>query len=413
MKKITIVSGIQLSDNPRVVKEAATLARAGYAVEVLCSLLKPEDELRNRRLEEAHPFVTRRIVDTSSSETKRRLGWQWARLKRRIVTTVCRRTGRESVAQLGYAASGLLQTCISRPADLYSLHLPQAMWVGSRLLQRGARVSVDLEDWYSEDLRAEDLASSPVRLLRENESTVLRGAAFASTTSHVLSEALADCYGCSRPIVLYNAFSLSERRPGDLPPHERPREDPGRARIGWVSQVIGPDRGLEQLVTATQYLRNPVEMHLTGRCRSGMAERLRQKLHPACGLFFHEQVAHEDLLSLMQTYDIGFAGELAHNRSRSLTVTNKILHYFLAGIPAVASDTLGQLEVCRQAPEASRVYSQRDARSLAAAIDSLLENPEVLRRAKQAAWEAGTTRFCWEENAGRLLACVQNAIGDP
>ena len=52
MKKITIVSGIQLSDNPRVVKEATTLTNAGFDVEVLCSLLKPEDQTRNRRLED-------------------------------------------------------------------------------------------------------------------------------------------------------------------------------------------------------------------------------------------------------------------------------------------------------------------------------------------------------------------------
>ena len=115
----------------------------------------------------------------------------------------------------------------------------------------------------------------------------------------------------------------------------------------------------------------------------------------------------------MQSYDLGFAGELTHNKSRNLTITNKILHYFLAGLPVVASDTLGQLEICRQVPQATRVYAQRDPKSLAAAIDSLLESPDVLRRAKQAAWDAGSSKFCWEENESRLLDAVQNAIGPP
>jgi hypothetical protein len=136
-------------------------------------------------------------------------------------------------------------------------------------------------------------------------------------------------------------------------------------------------------------------------------------LHSASEIVFQDQVPHEKLLALMQTYDIGFAGEIAHNKSRDLTVTNKILHYFLAGIPAVCSDTQGQLEICRQVPEATRVYSQRDPVSLAAAIDSLLVSDDVLQRAKRAAWDAGATRFCWETQEPKLLAAVRQAIGPP
>ncbi len=412
MKKITIVSGIQLSDNPRVVKEAATLANAGFDVEVLCSLLKPRDEARNRRMEETHAFRVQRVLDASRSGIQDWLNWQWLRLQRKAALTVYRFTARESVHQLGYAADGLLKVCSSRRADLYSLHLPQAMWVGTKLLERGATVSVDIEDWYSEDLRPEDGARSPVKLLRSNEATILQGAVFASTTSQSLSSELAACYGCRPPVVLYNAFRLSERSSDDVPPHDQPMNS-GPPRIGWISQVIGPDRGLEQLAAASHHLRQPVEIHLTGRLRPGMDAQLREYLHPDSSVVFHDQVPHEELLGMIQTCDIGFAGELADNRNKDLTVSNKILHYLLAGVPAVASDTKGQLEICRQAPQATRVYAQRDPKSLAAAIDSLLESPDRLRRAKQAAWDAGSSKFCWEENESRLLDAVQNAIGPP
>ena len=412
MKKITIVSGIQLSDNPRVVKEATTLANAGFDVEVLCSLLKPEDQTRNRRLEETHAFRVQRVLDASRSGIQDWLNWQWLRLQRKAALTVYRFTARESVHQLGYTADGLLKACSSRLADLYSLHLPQAMWVGTKLLERGATVSVDIEDWYSEDLRPEDGPRSPVKLLRSNEATILQGAVFASTTSQALSSALATCYGCRPPVVLYNAFRLSERSGGRVPPHDQPMNS-GPPRIGWISQVIGPDRGLEQLAAASHHLRQPVEIHLTGRLRPEMENTLRSMTHSSCTLCCHDQVPHEDLLPQMQSYDLGFAGELTHNKSRNLTITNKILHYFLAGLPVVASDTLGQLEICRQVPEATRVYAQRDPKSVAAAIDSLLESPDVLRRAKQAAWDAGSSKFCWEENESRLLDAVQNAIGPP
>ena len=111
MKKITIVSGIQLSDNPRVVKEATTLANAGFDVEVLCSLLKPEDQTRNRRLEETHAFRVQRVLDASRSGIQDWLNWQWLRLQRKAALTVYRFTARESVHQLGYTADGLLKAC--------------------------------------------------------------------------------------------------------------------------------------------------------------------------------------------------------------------------------------------------------------------------------------------------------------
>lgn len=409
MKKVIIVSGIQVSDNPRVVKEATTLANAGYDVEVLCSLLNPAQNSRNLRLAEGQRFRVHRVLDVSLSGLLPRVGWHWRRLRRRVALVACRTTGRESVHQLGYAAADLLKACLRRPADLYSIHLPQAMWVGAQLIRLGAKVSVDIEDWYSEDFRSEELPRSPVRLLRSVESSVLKGATFASTTSNALRDALTSQYECQPPIVLYNAFRLSERRLGDTHPHEQPVRA-GHAKIGWVSQVIGPDRGLEQLLAATHYVRHPVEIHLTGRLRPGMEDTLRAMLHSPSSVCFHDQVPHEELLPLMQSYDLGFAGELAHNKSRNLTVTNKILHYFLAGIPVVVSDTLGQLEICRQAPAATRVYAQRDPESLAAAIDSLLERPEVLRSAKKAAWDAGSTTFCWEANEPRLLDAVHAAI---
>ncbi len=409
MKKITIVSGIQLSDNPRVVKEAATLTSAGYDVEVLCSVLKPNDTARNESLANAFGFRVRRIVDASQRGVSGRLDWQWRRLKRRITLTITRLAGKESVHQLGYAAHGMLRHCLKNPADLYSIHLPQAMWVGAELIRRSAKVSADLEDWYSEDFRQQDLESAPLLLLRSNEATVLKGAIFSSTTSNALCQSLTECYGCRPPLVLYNAFRLSERNAMFLHYHTGQK----MPRVGWVSQVIGPDRGLEQLVAATHLLKHPIEIHLTGRLRPGMAESLTSGLHSASRIVFQDQVPHEKLLALMQTYDIGFAGELAHNKSRDLTVTNKILHYFLAGIPAVSSDTQGQLEICSQVPEATRVYSQRDSGSLAAAIDSFLGSPGVLQNAKLAAWKAGSTRFCWEAQEPILLEAVKNAIGPP
>ena len=352
------------------------------------------------------------VRDVRSTALAEEFRWHCVRIRRKLSHATHQCFGWEWGVQLGYHGPELLQKCLAESADLYSVHSPMGLWVGANLIKRGRLVSVDIEDWHSEDLRGEDRRDLPLNLLKGLEATMLRQCAFASSTSHALSDALAGVYESKTPVVLYNAFSRTERADESPPPRTQIAGEL-RPRVGWVSQVIGPDRGLEQLVAATHYLKRPIEIHLTGRLRMGMEDLLRSGLHPASRIVFQDQVPHEELLPLMQTYDIGFAGELAENRNKDLTVSNKLLHYFLAGIPAVCSDTQGQLEICRQVPAATRVYAQRDPASLAAAIDSFLENPEILNSAKQAAWDTGSTTFCWETNEGRLLDAVRGAIGDP
>jgi glycosyltransferase involved in cell wall biosynthesis len=418
VKTITIVCGLQLSDNPRVVKEAETLANAGYCVTVLCSLASEADVPRNLALIHGQRFHCHYVHDVRSKHISDRLRWNWRRFRRRAHQAMYDWFGKESGHQLGYHTYELLRICLRQNADLHSVHSPMALFVGSQLLAAGRCVSVDLEDWHSQDLRAKERSRLPITTLEDAERMVLKKAVFCSTTSHVLSNALRENYNTRPPIVLYNAFPLLERSHSEITSERREAcfeitTASKLPRVGWVSQVIGPDRGLEQLVEATHHLRQPIEIHLTGRLRPGMAESLKSRLHSASEIVFQDQVPHEKLLALMQTYDIGFAGEIANNRNKDLTVSNKMLHYFLSGVPVVCSDTQGQMEIFAQVPDACRVYQQRDPVSLATAIDSLLVSDDVLQRAKRAAWDAGSTRFCWEAQEPKLLAAVREAIGPP
>ncbi len=59
----------------------------------------------------------------------------------------------------------------------------------------------------------------------------------------------------------------------------------------------------------------------------------------------HPLIPANELLSRVAEHDIGLALELRQPDSRNLTVTYKFLHYLLAGLAVVASDTAGQSEV--------------------------------------------------------------------
>src|SRR5215213_3752406 len=196
MERILILSGIQLAANPRVVKEADTLADAGYSVEVLGVSLETRYRQRDVQLLQGKRWTYTPLFDASSGRATDRLRLLIARARVRFWSEVYARTGLSNPRQLGLAVPELLAYSLAHPADLYVIHNPDTLWAGVELLRHGAQIAVDVEDWYSEDFLPEDRPAYPVEVLRRWEKILLTNATFATTTSRCLSDALVAAYGC-------------------------------------------------------------------------------------------------------------------------------------------------------------------------------------------------------------------------
>lgn len=406
-KRIVIVSGIQLTDNPRVLKEANEFAKLGYDVEVMVSITDPATASVVESLSHKHGWKYTAWLNRAKRSLQQRLRWQFVRLRKRLADELHARTGRESPAQLGYVAPEMLRAARLRRADLYSMHLYQSLWVGRQLLKEGASVAVDFEDWYSKDLLPEARRRMPIKLIRDCERELLRSCCYSLTTSKALAEALAKEYDAPTPSVLYNSFPLSDRDTIDNSIRDRVERD--RFSICWFSQTIGPGRGLELLAEATHHLKSSsLEFHFRGTARHGypdqlralFPERLRSHVH------FHDRVPHRELLARIAEHDIGFAAELSYCQSRNLTITNKILQYLLAGIPALASNTAGQMEVAGRSEGAVLLFSGESSSELAARLEEVVASKERLTAMKAAAFKVGQDVFCWERSAPVLAGCV-------
>ncbi len=410
MAKINIISGIQLCNNPRVVKEADALTEAGHEVEVFSSILRRGDASLETALSENKGWKLTPVIDNSSQSIGQQLRWFSARSRCRIWNRIYRASGWGNVRQLGYAAPEMLRLCRQRKAALNIVHLEQALWVGNQLLNDGERVAIDLEDWYSEDLSSKDRAFRPGYLLRRWEKRLLREGCYATTTSHVMGSALAKAYNCTAPKVLYNTFPRQERN--CLDGKSIDRNDHKTPSITWFSQTVGPDRGLEVLVDALPHIEIPVQIHIRGRCRNGYEEILRSRVgtNSKHKLFFHPCVPHHQLLSRLSEHDIGFAGELSHCRSRDLTITNKIFQYLLAGLVILSSDTAGQQEISNAHPRLLHTFQGNSVQSLASHLNALLRDRDQMALAKQEAVTLAETKFCWEESKHVLLSSVAEGL---
>jgi len=407
---IVLLSGNGLCGNPRVIKEAAALARAGHEVHVLGLWLDPALKARDLRLLEGAPFRFVPALDCTLPGMRRAATHFVRRARRKAAHALHALTGRESAHQLGLGMNRLLACAQEIPADLIIAHSEPCLHVAWKLMDRGRRVGVDMEDWFSEDLPPQARRQRPLRLLRFLERELLTRGACATCPSRAMSDALADEYGRTPPTVVYNAFPWAERQAIDG--LRKDRRNAGIASICWYSQTLGPGRGLEDLVAAMPFIESEAEIHLRGRAAPGMEKWIRSRIPERWQqrVFFHPLVPNDELLSRIAEHDVGFAGEMKHCRSRDLTVTNKLLHYLLGGLAIVASDTAGQREVAARAAGAVQLYEAGNSQALATALDSLLESAERLGRAKAAALQAAERTFSWEREEGALLEAVAVAL---
>lgn len=400
--KILIITNGHLCRNPRPLKEAHTLGRAGYDVTVLAVRNHAASENPDRDLLQGAPF-RHGPVDMLPGFATGRITVFRRRLLLWAARQAAAKTGLPTIRALG-PAGALLRRARRLPADLTIVHNEVPHWVGTRLLGDGRRVAADFEDWHSEDLLPAPRAQRPLGLLRRVEQTLLSQAVHSTTTSHALAAALHARYGGRLPVVITNSFPL-QPDPRSGPPGDPPA-------FLWFSQTLGPGRGLEIFLEAWARTADSSRLVLLGEPSAGFDEQVRNRLPPErrTRVSFLPPVPPTALPAVIAGHDVGLALEQTEIPSRDLTITNKILQYLNAGLAVVASDTAGQREVLARKPEAGVIVNLRDTAASAATLDALLADRAALARRQAAARCLAEEVYCWEREAPALLAAVEAAL---
>lgn len=408
-KKICILTQSHLCRNPRVVKESVALSKAGYEVVILTTFTYPDMLEEDLNLLSDSGVVLKGVVNMLPTEASK-----WYRLQQRLVRRLAgEMIGKlhlENVHALGYDYCRNLKAAIREKADLYTCHQEVSTVIGCKLIKKGFRVAFDFEDWYSHDLLPEANRTRPVKILEKSEKFALNNGVFSYTTSQVMAEAMAAFAGSKVPFVLQNVFPIADRNYLD---HQvKDRVDRNMPSVHWYSQTIGPGRGIEFLVQSLEDVSVPVELHLRGNIFQQFGKELERLFphHKGHRLYLHPLVPHKELLSRIAEHDIGLATEEYQPDSRNLTITNKILQYLQAGIAVVATDTLGQQEVARAAPEAVALFKSHDRSGFSALLNDLIMNPVKLQRAKESSLAAAKEQFCWEKQEPILLHRISEVL---
>jgi glycosyltransferase involved in cell wall biosynthesis len=409
---VCLIGPGHLASNPRLVKEADALHAAGYTIRVVSGTSHPLIEPLDKALLACRAWQATRIP----------LGSKWNRVPQSVGTRLSKKlvwsgwTKRSVlVARAESELTGrLAKAAASLRADLYIGHyLPGLYAAWKAACRHGTEYGFDAEDSHIDELQ--DTAGHRYRrAARESlERRLLRNCHHLTAASPHIAEAYEKRYG-KRPVTNLNVFPLTL-----APPH--PITTPYLKRSGpptlyWFSQTIGPGRGLEAIIAAMGKMKSPVILHLLGIPATGYREQLEAYAGDrgvSGRIVWHPPTLPDEMVRIAAGYDLGLALELTEPPNRAICLTNKAFTYLLAGVPVVLSRTHAQEWLAREIGEAGILIDLNDATAIAARLDNILTNPQILVTARSIAWKLGRERFNWDIEQKVFLESVRNRLGLP
>jgi glycosyltransferase involved in cell wall biosynthesis len=401
--RVVLLCDGHLSMNPRIVKEAASLQSIGFRVTVLYQTLiseRAKEDIEILSTSSWHGYCYLNLLDDA-------FAFRW-KIQQKAASLLLRLFHIATAPVLGYGPYSLRRALYATKADLAIAHSPLSLWALYSHRRIPYKKGCDFQDWFSDDSASTSWPLAKKRFVQKLESWSLRNCCYRLTTSKAMAVGLANAYSCSPPDAVVNSFALQDATTKNTWSADRP------LRLHWFSQTIGPDRGIEIIVTALSELCMPIEIHLRGD--------LPPQYYPwyskqagvlAIGqLNIHPRLPPSELADSLQDFDIGLALEYPNTLSRALTSTNKLFQYMEAGLPVIATDTAGQREVIDALPGCGWLIKPglQGVPEVKNLLSNLYREPQLVSDAAQIASRLPSSSMGWKEQNKIIQAAALRAF---
>ncbi len=179
------------------------------------------------------------------------------------------------------------------------------------------------------------------------ERRYIRRADAVLTVGNAIADRLTETYGVVRPAVLYN---IPDRKSLVLSPSPLvPDLDPDTVTLLHQGHMM-KDRGCEQLVDAMRDIEGAVLVFLGGGPLRPVLEKQTADAGIADRIRFVDSVPADRLPAYTASADLGVTLLQDTCLNHRFALPNKLFHYFMAGLPVIASDL----------PEIRRVVAPHD-----------------------------------------------------
>ncbi len=321
-----------------------------------------------------------------------------ARFGFRIVKAVM---GRQGLAMKTWAINRrMIAVGLAEKADVYHSHDLNTLWIGHRCKQKtGAKLVYDSHELQTERSR---MGKWWKRWATWNETKWLPSADALIVASPPWIEHLRQLHG-TIPDIAATVINVPEDTtvvPRDLRPElGLPQGTPLLLYQGSIQE----NRGIEPAIDAVELL-DGVVMVIVGYgyyritledlvARRGLGERIR----------FYGPIPNQDLLHWTASADVGLCNIVNSSVSYFTTLPNKLFEYMMAEVPVLGSDSPGIGKVVSETG-VGEVVDPVDPRSIAAATEKILADPEPYR----AACRVARNRYNWTVESKALLSVYEH-----
>ena len=398
VKKILLITTGQPSTNPRIVKEADALHKAGYDVTVLyCYFIAWALQTDKELLKQ----VKWQYQIVGGSPKVNIIMYFFTRVKFKIATILNKYIGNKFLlaehAQCR-AYDELLSKAKKIKADWYIGHNLGALSIAVKAaIFNEAKAGFDFEDFHQGEYFPDQVSSiSRIKFL---ENKYLHFLNYISAASDLISKFVIQQhpYFTGKVIALLNCFPKSQQ-PVFIEKHTETQ-----LQLCWFSQTIGPNRGLELVIEALNLLcDNSIHLTLVGRLDSVFKNYIHlnaPKLLP--NIHFAGIIQPERLPIFLAGFDVGLATELNTPSNRDYCLTNKIFTYLLAGNAIIMSDTSMQ-QIFNNQYNIGWVYSHNEVTELAKTILRCNDRYELMKQRKKN-YNLANTILNWEAESAKFL----------
>jgi len=396
-KRACLITPGHISADPRLVKEAQALSRAGMQVHLIFTqyvdYLIGHDKM---------------ILDANPGWTADHLNWSGDSFFSKLIRAAggLMRFTRNNNTKINRNFLWQLKKAYAYPADIYIAHNPGALAIAVMAAKKNkAKCGFDAEDFHRNE-RSDDENDEDVKLKTAIENATVYRFDYMTAASPQIAEKYEGLFNRSVTPVLnvfpkthINAIINNVNSP---------------LQLFWFSQTIGRNRGLEMVIDAINISGIVMDLHLLGKVNVNYKDQLlalnNNYPHPNAIIHFHAPVPGDELFNITALYDIGFASEMYEPYNRNICLTNKIFTYMQCGLAVAASDTIAQTRFMEQYPETGKVYANAD--ELANILTAYHNNRELLYQTKKASYAIGQTKLNWEIESEKLIQVVQQTLAN-